>query len=148
MLSLGAAVGGRHVEGELSFVLDEPANERAAYYDAVLTSHLAGLHGLSAGRRCGDVNAECLAVIREAGFGKYLRHRQGHGTGMNIHEPPWLEDGDQPTLLSGMIVSNEPGVPVPGHGGYRISDSVLTTADGGELLTNFPKALKDVVIDV
>jgi Xaa-Pro aminopeptidase len=148
MLSLGAAVGGRHVEGELTFVLDEPTNEQAAYYDAVLTSHLAGLHGLSAGRRCGDVNAECLAVIREAGFGKYLRHRQGHGTGMNIHEPPWLEDGDQPTLLSGMIASNEPGVHVPGHGGYRISDSVLITADGGELLTNFPKALKDVVIDV
>jgi Xaa-Pro dipeptidase len=46
------------------------------------------------------------------------------------------------------VVSDEPGLYVPGHGGYRISDSVLVGADGGTALTSFPKDLDDVVIDV
>ena len=46
-----------------------------------------------------------------------------------MHEPPWLEDGDPTVLQPGMIVSNEPGLYVPGHAGYRISDSMLVTGD-------------------
>ena len=146
MLSLGAGVGGRHVEGERTFILGEPTAEQERYYSTVLAAQQTGLAGLRAGRRCADVNAECLAVIRDAGLAHLLRHRQGHGIGLNIHEPPWLEDGDDTVLQSSMIVSDEPGWYVPGHGGYRISDSVLVGADGGEPLTFYPKSLDDVVV--
>jgi Xaa-Pro aminopeptidase len=146
MLSLGAGVGGRHVEGERTFILGEPTAEQERYYSTVLAAQQTGLAGLRAGRRCADVNADCLAVIREAGLGHLLRHRQGHGIGLNIHEPPWLEDGDGTVLQPNMIVSDEPGLYVPGHGGYRISDSVLVRADGGEPLTFYPKSLDDIVV--
>jgi Xaa-Pro dipeptidase len=148
MLSLGAGVGGRHVEGERTFVIGEPTAEQERYYRTVLEAQRTGLAGLQAGRRCADVNADCLAVIKEAGLGHFLRHRQGHGIGLNIHEPPWLEDGDPSVLQANMIVSDEPGLYVPGHGGYRISDSVLVGTDGGSPLTSFPKELEDIVIDV
>jgi Xaa-Pro dipeptidase len=146
MLSLGAGVGGRHVECERTFFLGEPSAEQARYYATVLAAQQVGLAGLRAGRRCCDVNAECLAVIRDAGLAHYLRHRQGHGIGINIHEPPWLEDGDDSELVEAMIVSDEPGLYVPGLGGYRISDSVLVGSGGGEPLTAYPKNLDDVVI--
>lgn len=146
MLSLGAGVGGRHVECERTFFLGQPDAEQARYYNTVLAAQRTGLAGLRAGRRCCDVNAECLAVIRDAGLAQYLRHRQGHGIGVNIHEPPWLEDGDVSALAEAMIVSDEPGLYVPGLGGYRISDSVLVGADSGEPLTAYPKDLDDVVI--
>jgi Xaa-Pro dipeptidase len=146
MLSLGAGVGGRHVECERTFFLGEPDADQARYYSTVLAAQRAGLAGLRAGRRCCDVNAECLAVIRDAGLAGYLRHRQGHGIGLNIHEPPWLEDGDDSVLAEAMIVSDEPGLYVPGLGGYRISDSVLVGRSGGEPLTAYPKGLDDVVI--
>lgn len=146
MLSLGAAVGGRHVEGERTFILGEPTAEQERYYDTVLRAQRTGLAGLRAGRRCADVNAECLAVIRDAGLAHLLRHRQGHGIGLNIHEPPWLEDGDDSLLQPNMVVSDEPGLYVPGHGGYRISDSVLVGEESGAALTSFPKDLDDVVI--
>jgi Xaa-Pro dipeptidase len=146
MLSLGAGVGGRHVEGERTFILGEPTAEQERYYATVLAAQQTGLAGLRAGRRCADVNADCLAVIREAGLGHLLRHRQGHGIGLNIHEPPWLEDGDDTVLQPNMIVSDEPGLYVPDHGGYRISDSVLVGADGGEPLTFYPKSLDDIVV--
>jgi Xaa-Pro aminopeptidase len=85
-------------------------------------------------------------VIRDAGLGHLLRHRQGHGIGLNIHEPPWLEDGDDSLLQPNMVVSDEPGLYVPGHGGYRISDSVLVGEESGSPLTSFPKDLDSVVI--
>ncbi len=47
-----------------------------------------------------------------------------------------------------MVVSREPGVYVPGHAGYRISDTVLVTDDGHERLTTYPRDLDDVVIAV
>jgi Xaa-Pro dipeptidase len=146
MLSLGAGVGGRHVECERTFFIGEPDDEQARFYRTVLAAQRTGLAGLRAGRRCRDVNAECLDVIRGAGLADYLRHRQGHGIGLNIHEPPWLEDGDDSVLAEAMIVSDEPGLYVPGLGGFRISDSVLVGERGGEPLTAYPKDLDDVII--
>ncbi|MGH3587856.1 MAG: M24 family metallopeptidase, partial [Pseudonocardia sp.] len=105
-----------------------------------------GTEALRAGARCRDVNRACLDVIRDAGLGEYIRHRQGHGIGLDFHEPPWLEDGDPTELEDGMVVSSEPGVYVPGHAGYRISDTVLVTPDGPERLTTHPRGIDDVVI--
>ena len=63
-----------------------------------------------------------------------------------MHEPPWLEDGDDTVIEAGFVVSNEPGIYVPGHAGYRVSDSMLITAGGATPLTSYPKAIDDIVI--
>lgn len=146
MLSLGCAVGGRFVEGERTFVLGEPSAEQRRYHDAVRDAQAEGALAIAPGVRCADSNARCLAVIRDRGLGQYLRHRQGHGIGVGMHEPPWLEDGDPTVLEPGMVVSNEPGLYVPGHAGYRISDSMLVTATGSEPLTSYPRSLEDCVV--
>jgi Xaa-Pro aminopeptidase len=148
MLSLGCAVGGRFVEGERTFILGEPSPEQRRYYEAVRAAQEAGGAALRPGVRCAEANRQCLDVIRSAGLGEYLRHRQGHGIGLGMHEPPWLSDGDDTELVPGMIVSNEPGIYVPGHGGYRISDSMLVTDDGARPFTAYPRGLDDIVIGV
>ncbi|GAA5187828.1 Xaa-Pro peptidase family protein [Rugosimonospora acidiphila] len=148
MLSLGCAVGGRFVEGERTFILGEPTAEQRRYYEAVRQAQQTGTEALRPGVRCADVNKACLDVIRGHGLGGFLRHRQGHGIGLGMHEPPWLEDGDGTVLETGMIVSNEPGIYVPEHGGYRISDSMLITEDGARPFTAYPRGLDDVVIPV
>lgn len=146
VLSLGCAVGGRFVEGERTFVLGEPTAEQERYYTAVQQAQQAGTDALRPGLTCAEANKICLDVIREAGLGQYLRHRQGHGIGLGMHEPPWLEDGDPTVLEAGMVCSNEPGIYVTGHGGYRISDSMLITDDGARPFTAYPRALPDVII--
>jgi Xaa-Pro aminopeptidase len=146
MLSLGCAVGGRFVEGERTFILGEPTAEQRRYYEAVRQAQQTGGEALRPGVPCAQANKECLDVIRAAGLAEYLRHRQGHGIGLGMHEPPWLSDGDDTPLAVGMIVSNEPGIYVPGHGGYRISDSMLITEDGARPFTTYPRSLDDVVI--
>ncbi|WP_344772874.1 Xaa-Pro peptidase family protein [Gryllotalpicola kribbensis] len=146
MLSLGCAVGGRFVEGERTFVVGAPTAQQREYHDAVRAAHAAAMQATAPGIECREANARSLAVIRDAGLGGFLRHRLGHGIGLGMHEPPWLEDGDATVLEAGMVISNEPGIYVPGHAGYRISDSMLVTAEGSRALTAFPRGLDDCVI--
>jgi Xaa-Pro dipeptidase len=148
MLSLGCAVGGRFVEGERTFVLGTPSDEQRRYHDAVRQAQEVGGSAIRPGAECREANETCLAVIRDAGLGQYLRHRQGHGIGLGMHEPPWLEAGDDTLLEVGMVVSNEPGIYIPGHAGYRISDSMLVTATGSEPLTAYPRGLDDCTIEL
>jgi Xaa-Pro aminopeptidase len=146
VLSLGCAVGGRFVECERTFFLGPPTARQRRNYEVVLEAQRTGGGELRPGARCADVNKTCLDVIRSAGLGNHLRHRQGHGIGLGMHEPPWLEDGDPTVLEPGIVVSNEPGIYVPGEAGFRISDSVLITHDGARPFTSYPRRLDDVVI--
>lgn len=146
MLSLGCAVGGRFVESERTFLLGEPTAEQRHYYSVVREAQQVGTEALRPGTRCADANRACLDVIRRAGLAEYLRHRQGHGIGLGFHEPPWVADGDDTVLAPGMVLSSEPGLYVPGHAGYRISDTVLVTEEGPRRLTGYPRDLADIVI--
>ncbi|NBE94874.1 aminopeptidase P family protein [Nonomuraea sp. KC401] len=146
MLSLGCAVGGRFVESERTFVIGEPTTRQARYYETVREAQETGTEALVAGVTCEEANRRCLRIIEEAGLAEHIRHRQGHGIGLGFHEPPWLSDGDATELAPGMILSSEPGVYVPGHAGYRISDTVLVTETGPRRLTAYPRELTDVII--
>ncbi|WP_290805273.1 Xaa-Pro peptidase family protein [Herbiconiux sp.] len=146
MLSLGCAVGGRFVEGERTFVLGTPTTEQRLYHETIRRAQEVGGQAIRPGAECRSANATCLAVIEDAGLGRFIRHRQGHGIGLGMHEPPWLEAGDDTVLEPGMVVSNEPGIYIPGHAGYRISDSMLVTETGSEPLTAFPRSLTDCTI--
>lgn len=146
ILSLGGAAGGRYAESERTFFLGDPTADQLRYFETDHRAQEIGTQAIRPGAVCRDVNRQCLDVIREAGLDEYIRHRQGHGIGLNNHEAPWLEDGDTTELMPGMILSSEPGIYVPGHAGYRISDTVLVTDDGRERLTTYPRDLDDIVI--
>jgi Xaa-Pro aminopeptidase len=68
-------------------------------------------------------------------------HGLGHGVGLEVHEQPWLSryPGE---LIEGDVITLEPGLYRSGFGGCRLEDLALITADGAELLTNYPYDLK------
>lgn len=141
-------VGGYFAESERTFLLGEPTAEQRERYEVDRLAQGVGTQALVAGTRCGDVNQICLDVIREAGMGEFIKHRMGHGIGVQNHEPPWIEDGDNTILAPGMAVSCEPGVYCPGQGGYSISDSVVVTENGPLCLTHYPRDLESIVIAI
>ena len=75
-------------------------------------------------------------VFSAAGWG--MPHALGHGIGLDTHEAPLLRSqGDNPdaALLAGMVVTIEPGLYDPRHGGVRWENDVLVTDTGPRVLT-------------
>ena len=75
-----------------------------------------------------------------------MRHHVGHSIGLEGHEAPFLDRGDPAVLEPGMVFTVEPGIYLPGVGGFRHSDTVLITKDGNESLTPYPRDLQDLLI--
>jgi Xaa-Pro aminopeptidase len=61
-------------------------------------------------------------------------HGLGHGVGLDVHEPPGLDEGATKPLVVGDVVTIEPGLYYRDFGGVRIEDMVLVTEDGYEVL--------------
>jgi Xaa-Pro aminopeptidase len=110
-------------------------------YEAVREAQQAGVDAVRAGVTCGEVDEAARSVLRRAGLDRYFTHSTGHGVGLEIHEAPRIARGQQEVLRSGMVVTIEPGVYMPGRGGVRIEDMVVVRDRGCEVLTPTPKAL-------
>lgn len=82
-------------------------------------------------------------IIEENGF--EFKHSLGHGIGLDVHELPNLspkpekkkdlKNWREEKLEKNMIFTVEPGVYVPGVGGYRLENDILMTNKGPEVLT-------------
>lgn len=72
-----------------------------------------------------------------------LIHSLGHGVGMEIHEAPFISYKSDVPLKENMVVTNEPGIYLPGKFGVRIEDTVQITKFGCISLT---KSEKDYIV--
>ena len=81
---------------------------------------------------------------RRRGYGERFFHRTGHGIGLEVHEPPYIIEGNETVLTPGMTFSVEPGIYLEGRFGVRIEDIVAVTADGVERLNRSTRELQTV----
>lgn len=148
ILSLGAQVGGYNVECERSFIVGKPNDYAKRMFDAMLAAHDTAADNLKDGAVAEEVDKVSLDQIRKAGFEKFLKHRTGHGIGLEAHEAPWIAEGDRTVLKEGMTFSCEPGVYDPDWGGVRHSDTVIVRKDKGEIINKYPTRLEDMIIEI
>jgi Xaa-Pro dipeptidase len=148
ILSYGATVWGYNTECERAFCVGKPTDYAKRLYEAMLAAHDTGVANLKEGAIAEEVDKLSLDQIRKAGFEKFLKHRTGHGIGLEGHESPWIAEGDKTVLKEGMVFSCEPGVYDPEFGGFLHSDTVVVRKDKGVVLNSYPTRLEEMVIEI
>lgn len=143
LMDYGCVVDGYHSDMTRTVWLQgEPDEEMARVYRAVLESQEAGIAAIAPGVTCGSVDEAVREVLRGYGYEKQFLHSTGHGVGLEIHEAPWVRQGNDDELRSGDVVTVEPGVYLPGVGGVRIEDMIEVTEDGYRVLTNSHREMR------
>ncbi len=112
--------------------IGEPTRERREVYDLVIRSQETAIAAMVDQ----NITAEQLdevarSIIREAGYGPQFIHRLGHSIGKDVHEPPFLLDGDDTLLLEGMFFTIEPSIVMDDGCFIRVEDVVMVGESGG-----------------
>jgi Xaa-Pro aminopeptidase len=104
-------------------------------YGTVRRAQLAALENIRPGAKSTLPDSTARDLIRDAGFGDFFGHSLGHGVGLATHERPRLGPEKPVTLKEGMVVTDEPGIYVPGEGGVRLEEMVVIEKKGARILT-------------
>ena len=164
-MDFGALHLGYHADMTRTVAIGAVADWQRELYELVLRAQLAGCAAVRPGASIHRVDAAARDLIAAAGQGERFEHGLGHGVGLNIHELPMLGpdrhgsgpadpdgdgSGDSPRgecdreacrLKDRVPITVEPGVYLPGTGGVRIEDTLVTRGGGPELLTRTTKEL-------
>jgi Xaa-Pro dipeptidase len=119
----------------------KPSVRQQKIYDTVKAAQYNAFKAIKAGISVKDVDLAARKVIEAGGFGEFFVHRLGHGVGLEVHEPPSLNQTSKYVLAAGNVVTDEPGIYVPRFGGVRIEDTVLVQRGGAEKFTVGPYSL-------
>ena len=139
VIDFGALVDGYHSDMTRTVLVGEGSATQRRMLDAVTASQAAGVAAVRAGVEARAVDEACRAVLRDAGWEDAFVHGTGHGVGLDIHESPRVAANAAGSLSDGHVVTVEPGVYLAQHGGVRIEDTVVVTAEGSRTLTLAPK---------
>jgi Xaa-Pro aminopeptidase len=144
-LDFGIIHGGYCSDMTRTVYLGKPGKRERDAYEAVLEAQESAIQAVRPGASCGEVDEAARSVLRKAGLAEAFSHSTGHGVGLEIHESPRIGAGQKTRLLSGMVVTIEPGIYLTGKFGIRIEDMVAVTRTGCQVLTPAPKALIELV---
>jgi len=136
ILDFGITCTGYTSDVTLTFTRGELSKAQEKMLSLVEKAHKLALSMVKS-----DVPAKSIGAAVEAFFArskKKMPHGLGHGIGLDVHEPPSLRNrtDNNWVLEPGMIITIEPGLYDPVHGGCRLENDILVTETGAEQLTS------------
>ncbi|WP_106627692.1 M24 family metallopeptidase [Selenomonas massiliensis] len=143
-MDFGAVCAGYHSDITRTICVGRADARQREIYDAVLSAQMRALAALRPGVTGIEVDRIARDSLAEKNFEQYFGHGLGHSLGLEIHEEPRLSKAGKHIMQPNMLITDEPGVYIPGWGGIRIEDTVLITADGSEPLTCAPKEFIEI----
>lgn len=144
LFDYGGSYQGYSADITRTFFVKEVSEHDRAFYETVLAANAKGREVSRAGVTASDVDDAVQKVLEQSQFASFIRHKTGHGLGLDIHEAPQIMRGNMDVLEPGMVFTIEPGLYRDGECGVRIEDDVVVTEDGIECLTSFSRELRIV----
>ena len=141
VMDFGGEIAGYFSDITRTVIVVEPPDGFEPAYDVVREAQAAAVEAVRPGIETQELDRVARSTIEAAGYGDRFIHRTGHGIGLEVHEPPYLVEGDRTVLEPGMTFSVEPGVYLDGRFGIRIEDIVAVTDDGVERLNRSTRDL-------
>ena len=138
---IGAVYQGYHSDMTRTYAVGHATDRMREIYDIVYRAHLLAFEKIAAGNTTADVDSAARDYIESMGYGKQFGHSTGHGVGLEIHEDPRVYKTDTTVLMDGMVITDEPGIYLPGEFGVRIEDIIAVEGDHGRTLAEMPKEL-------
>jgi Xaa-Pro aminopeptidase len=144
LLDFGAVADGYCSDITRTVVVGRASADQREGYDVVREANELASGAVRAGMLGMAADAVAREYIHARGFGEAFGHSLGHGIGLEVHESPRLAKTVDVPLLSGSVVTIEPGIYRAGWGGVRIEDDVLLTEGGPQVLTSFSRELLEI----
>ncbi len=138
---IGAVYEGYHSDMTRTFGIGHISEKQKEVYNIVLKAQMAALETIRDAVFANQVDAAARDIIKAAGYGEYFGHATGHGVGLEIHEAPTVSPKGTRLLSPGMVITDEPGIYIPGEFGVRIEDMVLVEHGGHRNFASFTKDL-------
>ena len=136
-IDMGCKYNGYCSDMTRTFFVGKVPEEIKPIYDLVLKNQKITLNDYKDGAIIRNITK---MVVNDFKLNNYdLIHSLGHGVGLEIHEPPFINQNTDATLKENMVVTDEPGIYIAGKFGVRIEDTVQITKFGCVSLTNSDK---------
>ena len=136
-IDMGCKVNGYCSDMTRTIFVGSIPEEMKKVYDLVLKNQVQTIEQMKDG-----ASTRLLTKMVENDFklnGYDLIHSLGHGVGLEIHEAPYVSYRSEAQLKENMVVTDEPGIYIPGKFGVRIEDTVQITKFGCISLTKSEK---------
>lgn len=137
---------GCYYEGYVSdmtrtIAIGEPNAKMKEIYAITLEAQLKVIEAAKPGMTGVELDAIARDHIASYGYGEAFGHSTGHGIGLEIHEGPNVSKLATKKFVKGNVITNEPGIYLPGIGGVRIEDDLVITEFGNEVIVHSSKEL-------
>ncbi|MDQ4005896.1 MAG: aminopeptidase P family protein [Actinomycetota bacterium] len=142
VLDFGGRTGGYCSDISRTVAVGAPSPEFKHVYEIVREAQEEAFRAVAPDVPAQDVDRAAREVIERSGYGDLFVHRTGHGIGLEVHEPPYIVEGNREPLRPGMCFSIEPGIYLPGQFGVRIEDIVAVTEKGARRLNHATRELE------
>lgn len=124
-----------------TFALGDPGEKLKEIYAIVKEAHARVEQAARPGISGVELDAVARDYITSKGYGEAFGHSTGHSIGLEVHEGPNVSSKSEQRFVPGNVITNEPGIYLPGIGGVRLEDDLLITPDGNRNLMTLPKDL-------
>ncbi len=148
LIDVGAGLAGYCSDITRSYVFGKANNYQKQIWEIEKMAQMALFEEAQIGTECHILDAAARRLITKNGLGpKYntpgLPHRAGHGIGLDIHEHPYIVEGNKTKLAKGMCFSNEPSICIYGKFGVRLEDHIYMDDNGANWFTQPSYSFED-----